>query len=82
MPSIKSIETETDYETALAEIERLWDSEPDTPAEEALLALVTLVEAYEKVHYPIHLPEEANSDYAHVHGLAQVKTDSSMSNSQ
>ena len=44
---IKPIKTEQDYQSALAEIDRLFDVEPGTPAGDHLDVLVTLVEAYE-----------------------------------
>ncbi len=43
---IRPIKTETDYEWTLAEIERLFDAEPDTPNGDRLDVLVTLVEVY------------------------------------
>ncbi|WP_029010568.1 helix-turn-helix domain-containing protein [Azospirillum halopraeferens] len=47
------IKTEADFRTALAEIERLWDAEPDTPDGDRLDILMTLVEAYERRHHPM-----------------------------
>lgn len=55
--NLKPIKTEQDYETALQEIERLWDVLPDTPESDALEILVTLVEVYEKEHYDLPPPE-------------------------
>lgn len=54
---IKPIKTETDYDTALAEIDKLWAAEPGTPKGDTLDILITLVEAYEREHYPISLPD-------------------------
>ncbi len=54
---IRPIKTEADYEWALAEIEALFDAEPDTPDGDCLDVLVTLVEAYEDKHYNIPLPD-------------------------
>ena len=47
------IKTEADFQTALAEIERLWDAEPDTPKGDRLDILMTLVEVYERRHHPM-----------------------------
>ena len=58
---IKPIKTEADYETTLSEIEKLWDSEPDTPESDRLDILVTLVEAYETKHYPIDPPDPVDA---------------------
>jgi HTH-type transcriptional regulator/antitoxin HigA len=53
---IRPIRTETDYEAALAEIERLFDATPNTPEGDRLDVLTTLVEAYEAQHYSIPTP--------------------------
>lgn len=50
---IKPIKTEKDYKSTLKVIQKLWDAEPDTPDGDTLDILVTLVEVYEKEHYPI-----------------------------
>jgi len=50
---VPPIKTEADFHTALAEIERLWDAEPDTPEGDRLDILMTLVEVYERRHHPM-----------------------------
>lgn len=54
---IKPIKTESDYQAALAEIERLLDAEPNTPEGDKLDVLTTLVENYEDKHYSIDPPD-------------------------
>ena len=54
---IKPIKTDSDYRAALKEIESLMMAETDTPEGERLDVLVTLVEAYEKRHFPLDLPD-------------------------
>jgi len=54
---IKPIRTKADYRAALKEIEALMAAERDTPEGDRLDVLVTLVEAYEKKHYPLDLPD-------------------------
>jgi HTH-type transcriptional regulator/antitoxin HigA len=54
---IRPLPTEEDYETALAEIESLWGAPYESPEGDRLDVLVTLVEAYEQKHYPIHPPD-------------------------
>ena len=53
----EKISTEEDYEAVMAEIERLWDADgadsADTDIGKWLDKLVDLVEAYEKMQYPI-----------------------------
>ena len=54
---IRPIKTEADYEATLKEIEGLMSAEPDSPQGDRLDVLVTLVEAYERDHYPIGFPD-------------------------
>lgn len=54
---IKPIKTKADYRAALKEIETLMAAERDTPEGERLDVLVTLVEAYERKHYQLDLPD-------------------------
>ena len=56
---IKPIRSEEEYGQALKEIERLWHAPVGSPEGERLEALVTRVEAWERVHYPV-LPQERN----------------------
>ena len=54
---IKPIKTDADYRVALKEIETLMLVAHNTPDGEKLDVLVTLVEAYERKHYPLDLPD-------------------------
>jgi HTH-type transcriptional regulator/antitoxin HigA len=54
---IRPIKSEADYEATLKEIEGLMSAEPDSPQGDRLDVLVTLVEAYEREHYPIDFPD-------------------------
>jgi HTH-type transcriptional regulator/antitoxin HigA len=55
--NIKPIKTKADYRAALKAIESLMMAKPNTPDGERLDVLVTLVEAYERKHYPLDLPD-------------------------
>ena len=55
---IKPIRSETDYQAALKEIEKLFDSQPGTSEGDRMDVLVTLVEAYETKHFPIPEPND------------------------
>lgn len=68
---IKPIQTESDYEAALAEVERLWDSELGTPEGDRFEVLCILVDAYEEQHYSILPPDpiEAIEYYMESRGL-------------
>jgi HTH-type transcriptional regulator / antitoxin HigA len=54
---LRPIKTESDYQNALQEIERLFDAEPNSLELDRLDILTTLVEAYERQHYPIDAPD-------------------------
>ena len=54
---IKPIRQEEDYERALRRVEELWGSPKDSPENDELDVLVTLIEAYEAKHYPIDQPD-------------------------
>lgn len=54
---IRPIQTEQDYDSAISRIEELWGAKKDTPEGDELDLLVTLVESYEKKHYPIAPPD-------------------------
>src|SRR2546423_15341339 len=53
---IKPIRAEADYERALRRVEELWDSPEGSAESDELDVVTTLIEAYERQHYPIDLP--------------------------
>ena len=54
---IRPIKTKADHRAALKEIEALMMAKLNTPEGERLDVLVTLVEAYERKHYAVDLPD-------------------------
>ena len=76
---IKPIRTERAYETALRRIESLWGAAAASPEGDELEVLVTLTEAYERLHYPVDLPdpieaikfrlEQSGKDYQELIGV-------------
>jgi HTH-type transcriptional regulator / antitoxin HigA len=50
---IAPIKSKRDYREALKEIEGLMDAKRNTPEGDRLDALVTLVEAFERKHFPL-----------------------------
>jgi HTH-type transcriptional regulator/antitoxin HigA len=56
---IKPIRTQADYEAALAQVSPLFDREPEpgTAEGDRFDVLVTLIEAYEREHFPIDAPD-------------------------
>lgn len=70
---IHPIKTEADYHLALAEVERLFDAQPDTPEGDRLDILATLIEAYESQMAPIPIPDPIEAILYHLEsrGLAR-----------
>jgi HTH-type transcriptional regulator/antitoxin HigA len=54
---IKPIKNERDYEQALRRVESLWKSPEGSAESDELDVLATLIEAYERAHYPIDMPD-------------------------
>jgi HTH-type transcriptional regulator/antitoxin HigA len=57
MGEIRPIRTESDYEAALAEVERLWGARLGTLDGDRLDVLATLIDAYESEHHPVDPPD-------------------------
>jgi len=58
---IKPIRTKANYRAALKEIEALMTAKANTPEGDRLDVLTTLVEAYERVHFPMDLPDAVDA---------------------
>ncbi len=81
---IKPIRSEADYDEALHRVEALWGSSSGTPKGDELDVLVSLIEAYEREHYPIDFPtpidaikfrlEQQNQDYRSLIGIIGQRT--------
>jgi HTH-type transcriptional regulator/antitoxin HigA len=50
---VRPVKTEEDYRATLREVESLMNAEPESSEGERLDVLVTLVEAYERQHFPM-----------------------------
>ena len=72
---IHPIKTEADYQAALAEIERLFDAAPNTPAGDRLDVLTTLAEAYEEQHYSIPAPDPVEAITYHMESRGLSRRD-------
>src|SRR5690606_23766632 len=53
----KTITTEKEYEESLARLSKIFEADPDSAEGMEAELLVTLIEKYEKEHYPIALPD-------------------------
>jgi HTH-type transcriptional regulator/antitoxin HigA len=69
---IAPLKNRHDYRQALKEIETLMQARRNTPEGDRLDVLVTLVEAWERKHYPLDLPDpiEAIKYHMEQNGLA------------
>ena len=54
---IKPIKSEGDYEKAVQRVESLWNAPAGSAESDELDVLATLIEAYERDHYPVGLPD-------------------------
>ena len=54
---IKPIRTKADYRAALEDVESLMAAKANTPEGDRLDVLATLIEAYERAHFPMDLPD-------------------------
>lgn len=58
---IHPVKTETDYHNTLKEIESLMLAKAETADGDRLDVLVTLIEAYERKHYPVDFPDPVDA---------------------
>ena len=75
MIEVKPIKTEADYEKVLAEIDQLFEAQPETPEADRLEILSTLVEAYENQHYAIPLPDPVEAIYYYLESRGLTRRD-------
>lgn len=75
MDTIRPIKTKRDYQTALLEIERLFEAKPNTSEGDRLDVLTTLVEAYEAKHEPIPQPDPVEAIYYYMESRGLARRD-------
>ena len=63
---VAPIKTRRDYRTALKDIEGLMTAKRGTPEGDRLDELVTLVEAWERQHYPLSFPDPIEAIKYHI----------------
>lgn len=68
MDNIRPIKTEADYDWAMVEITKYFESEPapGTPDGDRFDVLAILIEAYEDQHYPISEPDPVQAIHSHM----------------
>jgi HTH-type transcriptional regulator / antitoxin HigA len=74
---IRPIRTDDDYRAALAEVSPLFDDEPEpgTPEGDRFDVLCTLIEAFERKHYPVAAPDPVEAIRFHMEQAALVPAD-------
>lgn len=55
--TIKPIKTPNDYQDALKRLESIFDAQPNTKEGDELEVLGVLIDNYEKINYPVELPD-------------------------
>jgi len=58
---IKPIRTKADYRAALEDVKSLMTAKENTPEGDRLDVLATLIEAYERAHFPMDLPDAVDA---------------------
>jgi len=58
---IKPIRTKADYRAALKDVESLMTAKANTPEGDRLDVMATLIEAYERAHFPMDLPDAVDA---------------------
>ena len=66
---IAPIKTEKDYQKALTELEKVFDSKPNSPEGDLGQMLVLLIEDFEKKHYPIGPPVQNEQELISVSSM-------------
>ncbi len=72
---VKPIRSDTDYESALAEIETLFDVRPGTTDADRLEILTALVEDYEDRHHAIPFPDPVAAILYHLESRGLTRKD-------
>jgi HTH-type transcriptional regulator/antitoxin HigA len=58
MAELRPIRTEAEHDRAMAEAGRLWGAPDGSDEGDRLEVLLTLIDAYESVHYPMDPPDQ------------------------
>ncbi len=73
--NLKIIKTAADHAAALAEVEKLMDAEPNSPAEERLELWALLIEGYEAEHFPMPQPDPVDAILFRMDQMGLSRTD-------
>lgn len=64
--NIKPIRSDEDLQAAFARLEHIFQAQPGSAEADEMEVLVTLVEAYENKHYPIHVTDPVEAIKFHM----------------
>jgi HTH-type transcriptional regulator / antitoxin HigA len=70
---IRPIKTDADHDATLREIERLWGAPEGSAEGDRLEVLLALVEAYERAHFPIDVPDPIEAIKFHWSSRARTR---------
>ena len=72
---IKPIRTEQDYDLACERIEQIFHAVPGSKEDDELEVLITLVNAYEEIHFPIGAPHPVEAIKIQMQNLGVSRKD-------
>lgn len=73
--TLRPIKTKKDYQDALLRLELIFDAKPGSPEGDELEVLGILIDAYEKVHYPVDLPDPIEAIKFRMEQLGYTQSD-------
>ncbi len=72
---IRPIRTQEDYEIVCNRIEQIFHAEPGSKEDDELEVLITLIDAYEEVHFPIGMPHPVEAIKIQMQNLGLSRKD-------
>lgn len=72
---LKLIKTKKDYQNALLRLEKIFDAKPGSAEGDELEVLGMLIDAYEKNHFPIALPDPIEAIKFRMEQLGYTQSD-------
>ena len=73
--TMKLIKTKKDYQNALLRLEKIFDAKPGSAEGDELEVLGMLIDAYEKNHFPIALPDPIEAIKFRMEQLGYTQSD-------
>ena len=72
---LRPIKTKKDYQDALVRLEKIFDAKPGSAEGDELELLGIIIDAYEKVHYPIDFPDPIEAIKFRMEQLGYTQSD-------